>query len=311
MRNTRAPVLWSAVFLLAIATTALAQNAPSLPAPGGAQRPGLSQEAIDNLSHKHADHYGALAPQNLQKKRPKPPFDLTGTWFIDLRRSFNDFKFGPPYPEFYEAGRQAMKEAEEARKAGKPYRDSIGQCFPAGMPMIMTRVWPISMMQAPTAIFMMFNFTNSLRIIYLDGRSHTDPDIADLTYNGESIGHWEKDALVVHTKYFETNQHWIDDGIPISDEFEMIERIRLLDEGKTLQIEYTMTDPKNWKGEWKSTKRWMREDYSDVPEVECLPNLNENLPSTEKGHAAVEAREKAKEEGKAPAPASRAAAPSK
>jgi hypothetical protein len=65
MRNTRAPVLWSAVFLLAIATTALAQNAPSLPAPGGAQRPGLSQEAIDNLSHKHADHYGALAPQNL------------------------------------------------------------------------------------------------------------------------------------------------------------------------------------------------------------------------------------------------------
>ena len=75
----------------------------------------------------------------------------------------------------------------------------------------------------------------------------------------------------------------------------MTERVTLLDKGMTLQIEYTMTDPKNWKGEWKSTKRWMREDYSDVPEVECLPNLNENLPSTEKGHAAVEAREKAKE----------------
>ena len=100
--------------------------------------------------------------------------------------------FGPPYPEFYEAGQQALQEAAEARKAGKPYRDSIGQCYPAGMPMIMTRVWPISMVQVPTVIYMMFGFTNSLRIIYLDGRKHTDPDIAIPTYNGESIGHWER-----------------------------------------------------------------------------------------------------------------------
>jgi hypothetical protein len=42
-----------------------------------------------------------------------------------------------------------------------------------------------------------------------------------------------------------------------------------------------MTDPKNWKGEWKNTKRWMRADYSDISEVECLPNLNKDLPSTD------------------------------
>jgi len=275
-----AHVVSSAIVLLANATLSSAQDKTSSPA-SAPQRPGLSQDAIDNLSHKHPGYYGALAPQNLSKPRPRAPFDLTGTWFIDLRRAFSDFKFGPPYPQFLEAGRQALKEAEEARKAGRPYRDSIGQCYPAGMPMIMTRVWPINMMQAPTAIFMMFGFTNSLRIIYLDGRQHTDPDIATPTYNGESIGHWEKDALVVHTKYFETNQHWIDDGIPVSEEFEMVERIQLLDEGKTLQIEYTMTDPRNWKGEWKNTRRWLRVDYSDISEVECLPNLNKDLLSTD------------------------------
>src|SRR5690606_33290949 len=102
--------------------------------------------------------------------------------------------------------------------------------------------------------------------------------------------------LVVHTKYFETNHHWIDTGIPISDELEIIERIRLKDNGMTLEIEYTMTDPKMWKGEWKSTKRWLRQDYSDIPEVECLPNLNRNLPSTEEGQAALEERERASEE---------------
>jgi hypothetical protein len=272
------------VLLLAVTAAAEAQQIPS---------GGLSPAQIDELSHKHDGYYGALSPQNLAKPRPKPPFDLTGTWFVDLRKTFLDFMFGPPYPQFYAAGQQALKDSAAAMKAGKPYRDSIGECYPAGMPMIMTRVWPINMIQLPTSIHMIFGFTNSLRIIYLDGRPHTDPDIAISTYNGESIGHWEGDTLVVNTRYFEPNQHWIDLGLPVSDQFEITERMRLLDKGKTLEIQYIMTDPNNWKGEWRNTKRWLRSDYSDVPEVECLPNLNENLPSTQKGHAAVEERENA------------------
>ncbi len=172
------------------------------------------------------------------------------------------------------------------------------------MPMIMTRVWPISMVQLPTVIYMMFGFNNSMRIIYLDGRKHSDPDIVVSTYNGESIGHWEKDTLVVHTKYFEPNEHYIDSGLPISDQFEMIERMKL--DGRRqdrCEIEYTMTDPKNWKGEWKNTKRWLRMDYSDIPESECLPNLNKNLPSTAEGSADVDARQKAAQGAAAPAPA--------
>jgi hypothetical protein len=282
-----------ALFTAMLACSATIASAQQRPAgPPVANRPGLTPAQIAELSHQHDGYYGALAPQNLNKKRPKAPFDITGTWFVDLRRAFADFRFGPPYPEFYEAGQQAMKEAAEAQKKGERYRDSIGQCYPAGMPMIMTRVWPISMVQLPTVIYMMFGFTNSLRIIYLDGRQYTDPDIVVPTYNGESIGHWEKDTLVVHTKSFETNEHWIDSGLPISDQFEITERIRLRDEGKTLEIEYIMTDPKNWKGEWRSTKRWMRMDYSDIPEVECLPNLNKNLPSTAEGAAEVDRRAK-------------------
>ncbi|HEX4098348.1 MAG TPA: hypothetical protein VHX64_16600 [Caulobacteraceae bacterium] len=254
---------------------------------------GLSQARIDDLASKHDGYWGMLAPENLRKPRPKAPFDLTGTWFVDLRRSFADFMFGPPYPEFYAAGQQAMLDAKAAAKAGKPYRDSIGECYPAGMPMIMTRVWPIQMVQLPTGIFMIAGFENSVRIIYTDGRKFTDPDIAVPSYNGESIGHWEGDALVVHTKYLEPNQHFIDMGLPISDQFEFTERMTMLDHGETLQIEYIMTDPKNWKGEWRNTKRFLRLHNSDIAEVECLPNLNQNLPSTVEGQAALKARENA------------------
>jgi hypothetical protein len=280
-----------AAVLTGLSVAASAQTPPPNPVPVE-RRPGITGERLKELAHEHDGYWGALAPQNLAKKRPKPPFDLTSTWFVDLTRAFADFRFGPPYPEFYEPGQTALKEAAAAAKAGQRYRDSIGECYPAGMPMIMTRVWPISMVQLPTVIYMMFGFNNSIRIIYLDGRQHSDPDTVIYTYNGESIGHWEKNELVVHTKYFEPNEHYIDSGIPISDQFEMVERMRMKEDGKVLEIEYTMTDPKMWKGEWKSTKRWLRMDKSDIPESECLPNLNKNLPSTAEGSAEVDRRQK-------------------
>lgn len=283
------PLAAMAVLSFMIAAASAQTPPPAGRTPGG----GLTQERQDELAHKHDGFYGALAPQNLNKKRPKPPFNLTGTWFPDLRRSFADFRFGPPYPEFYEPGQTALRESDEARKAGRSYRDSIGQCFPAGMPMIMTRVWPISMIQMPTVVYMLFGFTNSMRFIYLDGREFTDADTVSYTYNGESIGHWEGDAMVVQTRYFEPNQHYIDGGIPISDQFEMTERVTLSKDGMTLTIDYTMTDPKMWKGEWKSSHRWLRQDWSDIPEVECLPNLNQNLPSTSEGQKAIDDRAKA------------------
>ena len=278
-------------------TAGLAALTLGLAASGADAQPrgGLTRQQEDELSHKHDGFYGALAPQNLNKKRPKAPFNATGTWFINLRKSFGDFMYGPPYPEFLEPGQTAMKESAAARAAGRPYRDTIGEGWPAGIPMIMTRVWPINIIQLPTAIHMIFGFTNSLRIIYLDGRKFSDPDSAIYTYNGESIGHFEGDTLVVHTKYIEPKQHFIDMGIPVSDKFEVTERINLLDKGHTLQIETIMTDPDNWKGEWRHVHRWIRSDYSDVPEVEVTPDLNKHLPSTEKGQEALKEREKASE----------------
>jgi hypothetical protein len=269
-----------------LAAGLLATAAAAQPPPSGRM---LTQDQLDGLAHKHDGYLGALAPDNLKKKRPKAPFDVTGTWFVDLHEGFDKFMFGPPYPEFYEPGKQALKESAEAAKKGERYRDTIGECYPAGMPLIMTRVWPTAMIQMPTAIYMVTGFMNSLRIIYLD-REHSPADEVPLTYNGESIGHWEGDTLVVSTKYIEPNQHWIDRGIPISDQFEIVERMKMIEGGKTLQVEYIMTDPKMWKGEWRSTKRFLRQDYSDISEVECLPNLNQHLPSTAEGQAAMDAR---------------------
>jgi hypothetical protein len=49
-----------------------------------------------------------------------------------------------------------------------------------------------------------------------------------------------------------------------------------------------MTDPNGWVGEWRSTKRWLRVDNTDIGEVECLPDLNDNIPSVQAGRLGLE-----------------------
>ena len=270
--------LAAAVAMTTVATPTWAASAKAKPPAGkaAAKEPDLT----DPRGPTPADvQLSALAPANLAKPRPKPPFNLTGTWFIDLSKGFSSWMFGPPYPKFLPAAQHEFDAAAAAAKAGRAYKDDIGACYPAGMPVIMTRVWPIAMIQLPTAIYMVAGFENELRIIYLDGRQHTDPDVVVRSYDGESIGHWEGKERVVDTRYFETSHHTIDSGIPISNDFRMVERISL--DGKKLHIHYAMWDPQNWEGEWDSDKTWNRVDDQDITEVECTPDLDQHLKSTQ------------------------------
>jgi len=224
----------------------------------------------------------ALSPENLAKPRPAPPFNLTGNWFIANTPPVQGWLFGPAaIPKLKPEAQRHRDAYVKASAEGKVYRDDIGQCWPAGVPIIMTRVWPIAMVQMPTAIYMVSGFMNSLRTIFLDGRTHTHPDIVVRTFNGESIGRWEGDTLVVDTKNFIEDEHrWVDQGVRASGELRIIERIRLINGGQQLEIEMTLTDPVNWDGEYKGTRRWNRVNDIDIAEVECLPDLNEHLQST-------------------------------
>ena len=270
---------------VAIVTSAsLAVSACTAPAEAPGTTPAANTPAAESeVPSEPGRQLSALAPENMTKARPAAPFDLTGNWFIDVTENPNAWRFGPPYPKLTAAAQVHFDASQVAAKEGKVYRDDIGQCWPAGLPLIMTRYWPMAMIQIPTAIYMVSGFMNSLRIVYLDGRSHTDPDIIVRTFNGESIGRWEGDTLVVDTLGFRSDHHWMDQGgasIPAGEQLHIVERIRLINDRKQLEIEYTMTDPEYWEGEWKSTKRFNRVNDEDIQEVSCLPDLNEHLQST-------------------------------
>jgi hypothetical protein len=239
----------------------------------------LMATTAPRLSAQNQDGLSALAPENLNAPRPDSPFDLTGAWLHSGNERFDPpegFVLTPEAQVHYDAAAQATAE-------GRLYRNDIGLCWPAGMPIMMTRVWPVAMIQLPTAIYMIGELMNSLRVVYLDGREHTDPDLAIPSFNGESIGRWEGDTLVIDTTHFVDHHHWIHDrlGIPGSDALRIIERVRMLEEGNRLEIEYTLSDPKVFEGEWVMTKYWNRVNDRDIAEVECLPDLNDHMPTVQ------------------------------
>ena len=204
--------------LVAVAATSMGacQRAAAPAAP--AETPAAAAEPLPD-----GVRLSALAPENLKKQRPPAPFDLTGNWFIDTEdgKAPEAWRFGPPYPKLTPAAQVHFDLSGSLLKEGKVYKDDIAQCYPAGLPLIMTRYWPMAMIQLPTAVYMVSGFMNSFRTVFLDGREHTEADVAIGTANGESVGRWDGDTMVVDTKYFVDERHWMDQGgrsIPAGDQ---------------------------------------------------------------------------------------------
>jgi len=230
---------------------------------------------------QNQDGLGALAPANLTKPRPAAPFNVTGTWSFD--RNFSGERFDPPEGFVLTPyGQSHYDAAQKATEEGKIYRNDIGLCWPIGMPIMMARAWPVYMIQTPTSIFMVQELMNEIRMVFMDGREHTDINVAIPSWAGESVGHWEGDTLVIDTKNFVDQRHWIHDrlGIPGSDQLQIIERITMPD-ADTMRIQFLLRDPKVFVGDWIMTKQWVRSNDRDIQEVHCLPDLNEHMPTTQ------------------------------
>lgn len=240
-----------------------------------------AQTAAAKANLLPAEPLGALHKDNLAKKRAKPPFVLTGNWMWNGQRNRESggYEFFP-LPKFKPAVKAIYDEAMATIASGKAYKNDEGYCWPAGMPESMTRVWPNQTIQLPTMIVMTQMLKHEIRWIYLDGRPHADPEIKPPSYSGDSIGHYEGDTLVVETTNLQPKHHWVQSGVPAGANLKIVERIKLLDGGNTLQNTLTMTDPESWDGEWTSTKYWYRDDSVDAEEAFCLPDINDNLLST-------------------------------
>ncbi len=197
----------------------------------------------------------------------KPTFDLTGNWWVTQPEGAAGFKPDPPLkPE----PMKVWQEVNDKRAGGENFRDKSGLCLPLGMPLILTRVYPIQVVQDAKKITIIYEYENNVRWIFIDGRPHPGPDDLIPTFMGHSIGWWEGDTLVVDTIGMNEEPD-IQPGVPHTKDLHIVERIKLTPEG--FNDELTLTDPNLFEKPWVTAKRYKKSD-SELQEYHCLPENN-------------------------------------
>ncbi len=103
----------------------------------------------------------------------------------------------------------------------------------------------VQIVQTPDHVLIHNEMVHNARIVKLEANFHRE---TPRKWEGDSIGHWDGDTLIVETRYFAGATSFLNS----SAEMELIERFRLID-GDSLNYEFTITDPSRWKESWTAS----------------------------------------------------------
>ena len=122
-------------------------------------------------------------------------------------------------------------------------------CYESGLPNQMYRQFGFQILQPAGYVVMNWEFMHAYRIIPTDNRPHTLPASTKL-FQGDSVGHWDGDTLVVDTTNF-NDRTWLDSAGNIhTDQMHVVERFTMVND-RTINYEATIEDPKAYTKPWK------------------------------------------------------------
>lgn len=180
----------------------------------------------------------------------------------------------PPRPQLKGSYLKAYQAwAREVKATGGLVPHEGSHCLPPGMPGIMSvGQYPMEFLFTPGRVTTHHEAWMQWRNIYTDGRGHPDPADLDPTFEGDSIGHWEGDTLVVDTVGLKEAAP-LAMGMGHSDEEHIIERIHLAKgDPQTLVDEMTIIDPKALAKPWVRKLTYTRKRTWQLLEYECNEN---------------------------------------
>ncbi|MBZ5634613.1 MAG: hypothetical protein LAO55_15930 [Acidobacteriia bacterium] len=159
----------------------------------------------------------------------------------------------------------AIEERISRNLAERGYDDPTAHCFPPGVPRSMYIPEGIQIVQTSDYVVFLFERV-SWRIVPLGGRAHL-PDTMRL-WQGDSVGHWEGDTLVVDTANL-NGKTWLNEGGEIVSHAEhVVERFTPAGPA-TIIYEATITDPVVYTRPWTIAFPIRREQF-ELREAACL-----------------------------------------
>lgn len=120
--------------------------------------------------------------------------------------------------------------------------DPAKQCVPAGMPEAMLMPFPIEFVDQGDIIVLNIEEWDNSRRIHLNADPEADVPPSRLGY---SVGRWEGDTLIVETSRIDY-PYFNDQGIPQSEDLEIVERFTFSENNTKLDWTATVTDPETF-----------------------------------------------------------------
>lgn len=148
---------------------------------------------------------------------------------------------------YTEAARAKQKDLLESHMADEPEL----HCYQSGVPHSESNQFGVQIIQTPGYFVQLSEFMHTVRIIPTDGRPHIDAKFH--LFQGDPVGHWDGDTLVVDTTnqntktWFDTSGNFKTEALHITEKF-------IPQDENTIVYEATMHDPSIYTQDW--TARW-------------------------------------------------------
>jgi hypothetical protein len=94
---------------------------------------------------------------------------------------------------------------------------------------------------------------------------------------GESVGHFEGDTLVVDTIGLSDKTYVDHYQTPHTDALHVTERFRMIEAGKTLEVNVHVEDPGAFTTPWNAIQRYRRVERGPLSELVCAENNDDHF----------------------------------
>jgi hypothetical protein len=163
-----------------------------------------------------------------------------------------------------------MKKDNDEVLAGKIAFTARQSCMPAGVPGFMAYggPTPVYFVQTPKVVWLIFSGDHQVRRVFMNV-PHSEN--AKPSWYGESVGHYEGDALVIDTIGLNTKTVVDLYRTPHTERLHVIERWQMTDDGKGLEVVFQVDDPDAFYQPWWGKRRYRRVQEPMLEDV-CAEN---------------------------------------
>jgi hypothetical protein len=169
-------------------------------------------------------------------------------------------------PNVKQWAKDVMKKDNDEVIGGKIAYTARSSCKPGGVPGFnLFGFQPIFFVQTPKKVTMIYSGDQQVRHVHLNVPHSTN---VKPSWYGESVGRYEGDTLVIDTIGLNTKTHVDNFRTPHTEKLHVVERWKLVEDGKTLEVTFTVDDPDTYNAPWTAQQRY-RQAQGPMTEQVC------------------------------------------